>query len=145
MDTLTENYLNGIDESEWQKCRKCEMVVVVASRQAEIIETLEVPVGCGVGDAIITGVRGGRWPVRWELFEKLYEPIHMLQMGEDGWYHTLPYEVDATRMICPFRIELPGQQGALSGKVDEWLVRKQDGSLGIVAGDIFSETYDLVK
>lgn len=130
----------------WQKARKREIIVSVefCKNYAEI-ETLEGPVRCEVGDAVVTGVHGERWPVQRALFERLYEPIRPLPMGKDGQYRSLPQEVDATCLTRPYRLKLPGQQGTLSGKTGDWLVRKQDGSMGIVAGNIFSETYDIVK
>ncbi|MBV5328144.1 hypothetical protein [Pelodictyon phaeoclathratiforme] len=66
-------------------------------------------------------------------------------MGEDSWYRSLSQAADVTPLTCSYRLELPGHQGMLSGKAGDWFVRNQYGSMGIVAGDIFSETYDLVK
>lgn len=130
----------------WQTARKREIgVAVVFSRKADVIGTLDGPVRCGVGDAVVTGVRGERWPVQREVFEKLYEPVYPLQMGEDGQYCNLPVEVEAARLTHPYLLELPGQQGTLSGKAGDWLVRKPDCSMGVVAGDIFSETYDIIE
>lgn len=146
VDISTDKGLNEIADSKWQKARKRELVMaVVFSRQPSVVETREGPVHCGAGDAIVTGVRCERWPVRKELFEKLYEPIQPLQMGENGRYRSLPQEVEAALLSSPFHLELPGQQGTLSGNAGDWLVRKQDGSVGIVEGDIFSENYDIIE
>ncbi len=146
MNGMSHNHSDELHGFIWQKARKREMVVAVLfSTQPTVIETLEGPVRCGVGDAIITGGRGERWPVQRGLFEKRYEPIHPLQMGEDGQYRSLSQEVDAARLTRPYHLELSAQQGTLSGNAADWLVRKQYGSMGIVAGDIFPETYILVK
>ena len=66
-------------------------------------------------------------------------------MGEDGQYRNLPQHVCATLLTYPFHLKLPDQQGTLSGKAGDWLVRKQNGSMGILARDIFSETYDIIE
>jgi hypothetical protein len=146
MNKISHNSNNDLHGFVWQNARKREIVVAVEfSRQPDIIETLEGLVRCGVGDAIITGVRGEQWPVQRELFEKLYEPIHPLPMGKDGRYCSLSQEVEVVRLTVPFCLELTGQQGTLAGNTGDWLVRKPDGSMGIVAGNIFSKTYDLVK
>ena len=40
---------------------------------------------------------------------------------------------------------MPAKRGSLKGTAGDWLVRQQDGSLGIVASDIFFKTYDFIE
>lgn len=39
------------------------------------VETLEGPLFARAGDWIVTGVKGEQYPVKPDIFEKIYEPI----------------------------------------------------------------------
>lgn len=146
MKKITHNSHDDFCGLAWKNARKREVGVAVEfSRQADVVGTLEGPVRCEAGDAIVTGIRGERWPVQRGLFETLYRPEPPLPMGADGRYRSLSQEVEVIRLAHSYRLELPGRQGTLSGKAGDWLVRKQDGSMGVVAGDVFSETYDVIE
>lgn len=40
------------------------------------IETLEGIMHASIGDFIVTGLRGERWPVKPDIFHDSYEPVH---------------------------------------------------------------------
>ena len=109
-----------------------------------MIDTLEGLVPAATGDAVITGVRGERWPVRRTKFAELYEPVSGTRMGEDGHYRRRAVVVRTTRLTQPLSLFLPEEQGALSGNAGDWLVQHADGSFGIVADGIFQQTYELI-
>ena len=129
----------------WQYARRRPLVLEVAFVQEKIvIDTLEGLVPAEAGDAVITGVRGERWPVRRTKFAELYEPVSGTSMGEDVYYRRRAVVVRTTRLTQPLSLFLPEEQGALSGNAGDWLVQHTDGSFGIVADDIFERTYELV-
>ncbi|SDJ75929.1 hypothetical protein [Paenibacillus naphthalenovorans] len=58
------------------KFRKKPVVVEAYQTDVEvIIETLEGPLRAQVGDWIITGVNGEKYPCKPEIFEKTYEIV----------------------------------------------------------------------
>jgi hypothetical protein len=130
---------------QWKKARKRELSVSVAfCGEATVIDTLEGSVRCEPGDAILYGVHGEQWPVTRDLFEKLYEPVLPVSMGENGLYRRLSHEVDAAMLTMPCTIPLPDNRGDLGGNAGDWLVKQQDDRYGIVAEDIFAKTYDII-
>ena len=140
------NCLKALPDLDWQKARKREVLVLVAfCEKSATVPTLEGTVRCVPGDAILTGVPGEQWPVSRELFEKLYDPILPVAMGKNGQYRGLSHEVDAARLTHQCQILMPAKRGSLKGTAGDWLVRQQDGSLGIVASDIFFKTYDFIE
>ena len=129
----------------WQHARRRPLVFEVAFAQEKLlIDTLEGFVRAEAGDAVVTGVRGERWPVSSTRFAELYEPVLMTRMGEDGRYRRRAGMVRTTRLTQPLSLSLPDEHGALSGSAGDWLVQHTDGSFGIVADDIFERTYELV-
>lgn len=129
----------------WQHARRRPLVLEVAfAHENIVIDTLEGLVPAATGDAVITGVRGERWPVRRTKFAELYEPVSGTRMGEDGHYRRRAVVVRTTRLTQPLSLFLPEEQGALSGNAGDWLVQHTDGGFGIVADDIFERTYELV-
>ena len=129
----------------WKRARRRPLVFEVAFNQEKVvIDTIEGPVHAEVGDAVVTGVRGERWPVRRPKFAELYEPVSGTRMGEDGHYRRRAVVVRTTRLTQPLSLFLPDEQGALSGNAGDWLVQHADGSFGIVADGIFQQTYELI-
>ena len=129
----------------WKRARRRPLVFEVAFNQEKVvIDTIEGPVHAEVGDAVVTGVRGERWPVRRTKFAELYEPVSGTRMGEDGYYRRRAVVVRTTRLTQPLSLFLPDEQGALSGNAGDWLVQHADGSFGIVADGIFQQTYELI-
>ena len=141
------NCLKVLPDLDWQKARKRKgLVSVVFCEKSATVQTLEGTVRCVPGDAILTGMHGEQWPVSREISDKLYDPILPVKMGKNGQYRSLSHEVEAARLIHQCKILLPpGKRGSLNGTAGDWLVRQQDGSLGIVASNIFFKTYDLIE
>lgn len=142
----SDGSLSALSELVWVKARKLEAEVsVIFCDNSDTVTTLEGLVRCEPGDAIVTGVQGEQWPVPRRLFDALYEPVFPALMGKDGRYRILPHTVEAARLTQSQQIVLPGNRGSLNGSAGDWLVRQQDGSMGIVASDMFVNTYDIVE
>ncbi len=108
-----------------------------------VIETLEGPVFAATGDAIVTGTQGERWPVGRERFLTKYLPVSPTISGGDGFYQSQPNTVRALKIEEPFSVVLSDGVSLLTGKVGDWLLDYGDGSLGVVAEHIFSDTYSV--
>ena len=129
----------------WQHARRRPLVLEVAfAHENIVIDTLEGLVPAATGDAVITGVRGERWPVPRTRFAELYEPVLTTRIGEDGRYRRRAGVVRTTRLEQPLSLFLTDEQGVLTGNVGDWLVQHTDGRFGIVADDIFERTYELI-
>jgi len=113
--------------------------VVFASRDG-VLRTVEGPVAYRAGDALMTGVKGERWPVRRDEFAERYVPAGGQAMFVDGDYLKRPVVVDAERMDAPFSVSL-GDGNVLAGQAGDWLITGTDGEQWVVAGDVFAETY----
>jgi len=118
-------------------------VQVEFADSAMVVQTLEGPVTAGPGDAIITGIRGERWPVSSKRFALKYEPVPPLVAGQDGRYRTRSIIVHAVAMQEAFAVTLPDKSSRLEGRAGDWLVDYGDGSLGAVAAEIFAATYEV--
>jgi PGDYG protein len=118
-------------------------VPVRFAAEAFTIQTLEGPVAAQPGDAVLTGVRGETWPVARLRFEAKYQPLPPLRMGQDGLYQSVPRTVRAWLMPQALRVEINARRDTLLGQAGDWLIDYQDGSLGVVAAEIFAATYAL--
>ena len=59
-----------------RKCRKKPVVIKAYQTDKEIIiHTLEGDMTASIGDYIITGVNGEKYPCKLDIFEKTYEPV----------------------------------------------------------------------
>lgn len=59
-----------------KKYRKKPVVIEAYQTDKEmIIQTLEGPLKASVGDWIITGIRGEKYPCKPDIFEKTYEEV----------------------------------------------------------------------
>lgn len=106
------------------------------------VRTLEGDVMAKAGDAIVTGLAGEQWPVARDHVAAKYCPIAPCENGADGMYMSLPIEVIALAMKCPFTVVMRDGHSQLSGKAGDWLVDYGDGSLGIVAANLFNASYE---
>ncbi|MDP1651557.1 MAG: PGDYG domain-containing protein [Rhodocyclaceae bacterium] len=113
--------------------------------QDTIVHTREGAVTCRIGDALVTGVQGERWPIRRAYFESDYLPVPPNVMGKDGLYHKAPQIVDASRVTCGSSVELEGGQGVLKAGVGDWILTGSDGRRWVVADEIFQDTYVVVE
>lgn len=106
------------------------------------VRTLEGEVGHEAGDAILTGLRGERWPVARARFEATYEPVPPTRRGLPGTYRKLPLRVLARRLDTPFAVPAGPGADPLRGEAGDWLLQYGPGEHGIVAADIFEATYE---
>ena len=108
-----------------------------------VLHTLEGPVAYRAGDALLTGKGSEQWPVERAYFERRYTPEAGGTMGEAGRYIPLPLPVQAVQVDEPFAVSLSGKRGLLQGNAGDWLVEYAPGERGIVARDVFAQTYNL--
>lgn len=59
---------------KWYRKRPIEVQAYQTDKE-EIIHTLEGDMTASVGDYIITGVNGEKYPCKPDIFEKTYDPI----------------------------------------------------------------------
>lgn len=122
--------------------RASKLPLPVQARFAEadgVCQTLEGPVQYAAGDAILTGVRGEQWPVARARFDQTYEADAVA-----GHYRKRPITVWALPLRAPTEVPLGGGRGTLHGQPGDWLVQYGPGDFGIVAADIFEQTYRLL-
>lgn len=129
--------------------------VVAIKREVEVnvrfaheacsVQTREGVVYADRNDAIITGPAGERWPVPSERFAEKYRALAPTEDGESGTYMTLPNTVLALQMTEPFEVVLSDGLTTLLGHAGDWLIDYGDGSLGVVAADIFPQTYRTIS
>ena len=63
-------------QTQPRKFQKKPIVIEAYQTDKElIIQTLEGPLKANVGDWIITGIRGEKYPCKPDVFEKTYEPV----------------------------------------------------------------------
>lgn len=61
---------------EVKKYRKIPIVLEAYQTDEEMdIETLEGVMHASIGDYIVTGIKGEKYPVKPDIFEKLYEEV----------------------------------------------------------------------
>lgn len=135
-----------IDDPRHRKARKLEREVQVRFADGDcIIKTREGAVLAHAGDAIITGVAGEQWRVSRARFADKYRPKPPMVSGSPGAYLSRRYEILALQMTEPFEVVLADGVSRLAGSQGDWLVDYGDGSMGVVAQDIFSTTYELLN
>ena len=108
------------------------------------VQTSEGVVHAAPGDAIITGTAGEHWRVSQAHFADKYRPVPPTVAGAAGRYVSLPNRIMAVPMTEAFEVLLADGVSRLTGLPGEWLVDYGDGSLGIVAPNIFATTYEVV-
>jgi hypothetical protein len=120
----------------------------VQARFTDVACTVRTPEGvvhAHPGDAILTGNGGHHWRVSHGKFPHKYRPIPPTVAGTSGRYTSLSYQILALRMQEPFEVILADAVSKLRGHSGDWLVDYGDGSLGIVAHDIFATTYEILS
>jgi hypothetical protein len=134
------------DDPRRVEARKLEHEVSVRFTPVScIVQTREGAVHAKPGDAILRGIADEQWRVSSERFAAKYRPVPPTQAGEPGRYVSNRNRVLALRMIEPFEVLLADGQSRLSGHRDDWLVDYGDGSLGVVAAEIFAQTYEVLN
>ncbi len=98
------------------------------------LETREGPVRYKVGDALLTGAEGERWPVPRAAFDRSYEPVPPTRPGKPGRYRKRAQVVWAKPIHEPFVVPLDGDRGTLRGKPGDWLVQYAPDDWSVVSG-----------
>jgi hypothetical protein len=109
-----------------------------------VCETLEGDVAYKEGAAIMTGVSGEHWPIERYKFEASYDAIAPTQLGQDGWYFKKPIRVLAWQLTEPMQVTVGWKDSPLNGKIGDWLLQYADNDYGIVSGDIFLKSYQIM-
>lgn len=117
-----------------------EVDVAFATTECEV-QTREGTVHARIGDAILTGRKGERWRVSRARFSDKYQPVPPTVSGTDGRYAAQAIRVAAVHMTSRFQVVLADGRSILTGSPGDWLVDYGDGSLGVIAPDIFAATY----
>lgn len=107
------------------------------------LKTLEGLVAFDTGDAILTGAKGERWPIRRKTFEANYEPVLPTVMGQNGRYVKRFVVVEAAQVGERCEIELEGGRGVLVANAGDWIVNAPDGARWVVNDELFRLTYRL--
>jgi hypothetical protein len=121
--------------------KRPDSLKVVFATADGVCETLEGPVWYCAGDAILTGIRGEKWPVKRDLFLASYEPVPPTVAEDDGIYCKLLSEALALRLDRPVLVPVGWQDDPLQGRLGDWLLRYADGSYGVVQDEIFRKSY----
>lgn len=128
------------------KARKLEREVEVRFTPVDcIVRTPEGIVHAHAGDAILTGNGGQHWRVSQAKFPSKYRPLPPTTSGESGHYMSRPYQILALQSQEPFGVLLADGVSELTGRPGDWLVDYGDGSLGIVAANVFATTYEILS
>jgi hypothetical protein len=105
-------------------------------------DTLEGPVRFRAGDAILTGIRGERWPIRRDAFLSSYEAAPPTHAGSNGTYRKGAAPAHALRLERRRDVPVGWQNDPLHGEPGDWLLQYADGSHGVLRDHILRESYD---
>jgi hypothetical protein len=131
-------------ENIFERYRKIGAVLVEFATSNQVIQTLEGDVHCLVGDAILTGVMGERWPVSRYYFDEVYEPAGVFYHGKNGQYRKKSSSITmAKQMATSFKVQFENGD-ILNGNPGDWLTQYSDGKQGVVADNIFCLTYQRI-
>ena len=133
------------EDREARRARKRAIAVGVEfAADKGALQTREGPVSYALGDALLTGSEGERWPVPRATFDASYEPVPPIRHGKPGPYVKKPLVVWAKPMRGPFAVMLDRERGTLRGKPGDWLVQYAPDDLSVVGGSVFDKTYELL-
>lgn len=135
---LRENYLA-------HEVYKLPIVLKYEIAQTEkLVSTNEGFQTAKMGDAILTGTgtnrdgtKGEKWPIPAENFKQTYD----IDIEGPGTCAKKKITVLALEMDAPFSVKPPWSDKPLNGEKGDYLVQYGPGDMGIVAKDIFKETY----
>lgn len=145
---LEKHTLPVLEKISLRKATYCTRPVEVSvefSNRKQIIDTLEGPVVCHFGDAIVTGLKGERHPQPRAKLDSKYKPIQGQQSHSKGRFTKRVTSVQAAQLHEPLDIELSIGRGALHGKIGDWCVWYDPTDMSIVARDIFPELYESIS
>jgi hypothetical protein len=112
-----------------------------------ICQTLEGPVQYQAHDAIVTAASGESWPIGRPVFEENYEQLESAGQSDNeaDKYRKKYKPVHAVAINEPFTVPLQGGANWLQGKAGDWLMQYAPQDFGIVAPNIFHETYERIS
>ncbi len=111
----------------------------------ELIDTLEGRRTANVGDFVLEGIKGERWPIRFEEFNARYQYEGSAGIATPNT--AAPTRVIAEQMSAPFTVTPPWSNDPLSlkaGDIRVTVMGDPRNSWG-VDQDIFFETYDILE
>lgn len=119
--------------------KKPVTLTFVFAADDQVVETLEGPVTCKAGDAIVSGTKHDSWPIPRERFEQTYDfdPSTGRCSKKMAW-------VEAEELTETTTVKLGWSDDSLTGQAGDFLVTYSDNDQGIVERDIFFETYVVV-
>ena len=113
------------------------------------IESLEGKTKYDAGDYIITGVKGEKYAVGKEYFEKNYIPVTGGEPGSKSLYSKKPVPVKALPILEDMEVPVGYQASPIHGRAGtpgrepDMLIEYEPGNYGVVAMNIFKETYNI--
>ncbi len=123
------------------RTRPIEVCVEIA-QAGQLVPTAEGDVDARPGDAIVTGVRGERWPVSRGRFLRTYDAERGTRPGDSGLYRKCVRPVRALQVHEPFKVVIEEGVRELIGQPGDWLLDYGNGDLGVVADEVFDLTYE---
>lgn len=103
-----------------------------------VCETLEGPVRYRIGDALLTGSGGERWPMRRPDFDAAYR----LLPDNPEFCVKIVASAVARRLDQDLCVPVGWQADLLTGHPGDWVIAYADRTFGIVCDDIFRATYE---
>ena len=110
----------------------------------QTVLTLEGPVACRAGDAILTGTAGERWPVPAAELNQRYVSLSPASTDTPGRYQKRVKTVEAVKLQEPLALALSEGRGVLQGQEGDWCVWHGPDDITIVSNSIFVQTYELL-
>ncbi|MDN3544890.1 PGDYG domain-containing protein [Kinneretia asaccharophila] len=121
--------------------RPVEVMVEPVLRPLQL-QTPEGPLQLLPGDVILDDGDGRRWGMSRAQLMRRYD---CLDPSGQRW-RSRPLQAQALQPAQAFEVQLFLHQSALlQGQPDDWLLDYGDGSLGVVAGDVFALSYEILE
>jgi hypothetical protein len=139
---LMKSSIESLDSFKRPYVTRPVKVAVEFAVSEQVIKTLEGPVVCYAGDAILTGTQGERWPLPKPKFHQKYLGVPGQLENSNGYYIKRKSSVDAVQLYETLEIELSEGRGKLCGNAGDWCVWYSKNDCAIVAGDIFPTLYE---
>lgn len=109
-----------------------------------VCHTREGEVSYRMGDALVEGGPGDRWPVRRETFRQRFRAEPGTQPMQDGAYTRTIETVRVLQLTEAASVELSEGRGVLAGQPGDWVVERAPGRVSIVAGDVFPARFEII-
>lgn len=103
--------------------------------------TREGEVRYRAGDALLRAQTGESWPVARERFDASYQAASGTTPGTPGTYVKRPLDVVALRLDAPYAVRVGYAADPIHGAAGDWLLQYGIGDYGIVAADLFGQSY----